>query len=199
MSKMSNRECRIENVENVEQTSAGLHRNLKFYSTIKLFFNMFLRKVLLRKEFLWKNQKSPVMNKLPLSQLLGLLESAEDEPERDCIRKAILRQRSITLAAPSSSSAAAPSTDMVVAPTASDSSLPVAQHDISMAKTNKNKGELVVDGYGCKKKYLNYWVEYQKTYLNYWVEYQKKYLNYWVEYQKKYLNYWLWASWYSSQ
>ena len=62
------------------------------------------------------------MNKLPLSQLLGLLESAEDEPERDCIRKAILRQRSITLAAPSSSSDAPPSTDMVVAPTASDAS-----------------------------------------------------------------------------
>ena len=143
------------NVENPNRRRLALHRNLN----LKLFFNMLLRKVLLRKEFLWKNQKSPAMNKPSLSQ--------EDEEERACIRKAILRQRSIPLAAPSSSSAATPSTDMVVAPTASDSSLPVAQHDISMAKTNKNKDELVVDGYGYQRNKVVFSTKLQEN-VTYW-------------------------------
>ncbi len=107
------------------------------------------------------------MYKLPLSQLLRLLESAEDEPERDCIRKAILRQGSITSAAPSSPSAAPPSTDIVVVPSASDLSLPVAQHDISMAKTNKNKDELVVDDYGYQRNKVVFSIKLQKD-VTYW-------------------------------
>ena len=107
------------------------------------------------------------MDKLPLSQLLGLLESAEDEEERACIRKAILRQGSITLAAPSSSSDAPPSTNMVLAPTAADASLPVAQHDISMAKTNKNKDELVVDGYGYQRNKVVFSTKLQED-VTYW-------------------------------